>query len=331
MKAAVLKGPRQLVVEQVPDPKPGPEQVLIKMKYCGICGSDIHMYDSELIVPGSIMGHEWVGEVAEVGPDVRGWTAGDRVFPGGRYFPGWAWKPEYAWDLQKWVQDDLVRDMGGYGEYALYHPLSIASVPAEVSDIEAVMVDQAATGLGAIKASRLQLGESVLVIGAGPIGLWALRCSQLAGARATAVAELVEGRGEHARRMGADLVVDSKHDDVRQELTEFFDGTGPDVVLDCGGTESSLNLAIDVVRQDGRIGIVGISQLASINPLKMYLKGLEMHSVLHIDFDGAMDLMRRKRVDCRPFLTKTIPLESVPQAFESLLHPTDEEKIVVSY
>jgi threonine dehydrogenase-like Zn-dependent dehydrogenase len=131
--------------------------------------------------------------------------------------------------------------------------------------------------------------------------------------------------------MGADLVVDSKHDDVRQELTEFFDGTGPDVVLDCGGTESSLNLAIDVVRQDGRIGIVGISQLASINPLKMYLKGLEMHSVLHIDFDGAMDLMRRKRVDCRPFLTKTIPLESVPQAFESLLHPTDEEKIVVSY
>jgi threonine dehydrogenase-like Zn-dependent dehydrogenase len=302
------------------------------MTYCGICGSDIHMYDSELIVPGSIMGHEWVGEVAAVGSDVTGWKVGDRVFPGGRYFPGWEWRPEYAWDLRKWVQDDVVRDMGGYGEYALYHPLSIKLVPAEVTDIEAVMVDQAATGLGAIRASRLQLGDSVLVIGAGPIGLWALRCSQLAGARATAVAELVAGRGDHALKMGADLVVDSNTSDVRRRLTEFFDGTGPDVVLDCGGTESSLNLAIDVVRQDGRIAVVGIStEPVSVSPLKMYLKGLEMHSVLHIDFEGAMELMRRKRFDCRPFLTKTILLEQAPQAFETLLHPTDEEKIVVAF
>jgi len=332
MRAAVLKGHRQLTVEQVPDPKPGPEQVLVKMKYCGICGSDIHMYDSTLIVPGSIMGHEWVGLVAEVGSDVTGWKAGDRVYPGGRYFPGWSWKPEYAWDLQKWVQEDIVRDMGGYGEYALFHPLSLASVPEEIGDIEAVMVDQAATALGAIRASRLQLSDSVLVIGAGPIGLWTLRCSQLAGARATAVAELVDGRGGNARRMGANLVVDSKHAEVRQQLTEFFDGVGPDVVLDCGGTESSLNLAIDTVRQDGRIAVVGIStEPISISPLKMYLKGVEMRSVLHIDFAGAVDLMHRKRVDCRPFLTKTIPLEQAPQAFETLLHPTDEEKIVVSF
>jgi L-iditol 2-dehydrogenase len=198
--------------------------------------------------------------------------------------------------------------------------------------MEAVMVDQAATGLGAIQASRLQLGDSVLVIGAGPIGLWALRCSQLAGARATAVAELVEGRGDHARKMGADRVVDAKAGDVRRQLTDFFDGTGPDVVPDCGGTESSLNLAIDVARQDGRIAIVGIStEPVSVSPLKMYLKGLEMHSVLHIDFDRAMELMRLKRFDCRPFLTKTIPLEQVPQAFETLLHPTDEEKIVVAF
>jgi (R,R)-butanediol dehydrogenase/meso-butanediol dehydrogenase/diacetyl reductase len=332
MKAAVLEGQRKLVVREVPDPEPGEGQVLVKMRHCGICGSDTHMYASSLAVPGSIMGHEWVGEIAALGAGVDQCRVGDRVWPGGSYTPDWQWKAQYGWDLRAWAQDDFVREMGGYGEYAVYHPLAVAPVPEGISDVEAVMADQAATALGALQASRLQIGERVLVIGAGPIGLWSLRCAQLAGASKICVAELIAGRAERARRMGADLVVDSNPFEVREQITDFFDGIGPDVVLECGGTESALQLAVEVLRPDGRIAVVGISHgPVRLEPLKMYLKGLEMRSVLHIDFEGGMDIIRRKKVDCQEFLTAVIPLEGIPGAFERLLDPKDEVKIIVRY
>jgi (R,R)-butanediol dehydrogenase/meso-butanediol dehydrogenase/diacetyl reductase len=332
MKAAVLEGRRQLTVREVPDPAPGEGDVLVKMRHCGICGSDTHLYDSALVVPGSIMGHEWVGEVVQLGPGVVMWQLGDRVWPGGRFMPGWEWQPEYGWDLGRWAQDDYVRDMGGYGELAVYDQRSLASVPDDLSDIQATMADQAATALGGIQASRLQIGESVLVIGAGPIGLWALRCAQLAGASKVCVAERIKGRGENALAIGADLVVDSNPFDVRCEIAEYFDDTGPDVVLECGGTESALQLAVEVVRPEGRVAVVGIShEPVCLEPLKMYLKGLEMKSVLHIDFKGGMDLIRGGKVDCGKFLTEVIPQREIPEAFERLLNPTDEVKIIVEY
>lgn len=332
MKAAVLEGQRKLVVRDVPDPSPGEGQVLVKMRHCGICGSDTHLYASSLAIPGSIMGHEWVGEIAALGAGVDRYKIGDRVWPGGRYVPDWEWKAQYGWDLDTWAQDDYVRNMGGYGEYAVYHQRSVALVPEGISDIEAVMADQAATALGGLQAARLQIGEHALIIGAGPIGLWSLRCAQLAGASKICVAELIVGRAERARRMGADLVVDSNPFEVREQIVDFFDGIGPDVVLECGGTESALQLAVEVLRPDGRIAVVGISHgPVSIEPLKMYLKGLEMKSVLHIDFEGGMDIIRRKKVDCREFLTAIIPLAKTPGAFENLLNPDGEVKIIVGY
>ncbi len=332
MKAAVLEGQRKLIVKDVPEPEPGEGQILVKMRHCGICGSDTHLYASSLAVPGSIMGHEWVGEIAALGAGVDQCQVGDRVWPGRSFLPDWEWKAWYGWDLAAWAQDDFVRKMGGYGEYAVYHQGAVAPVPEGLSDVEAVMADQAATALGAVRASCLQVGERVLVIGAGPIGLWSLRCAQLAEASKICVAELVPGRAEHARSMGADLVVDSNPFDVREQIVEFFDGIGPDVVLECGGTESALQLAVEVLRPDGRIALVGIShEPVRLEPLKMYLKGMELKSVLHIDFEGGMDLIRRGRVDCSEFLSDLIPLTEVPRAFERLLDPSDEIKIVVRY
>jgi len=332
MKAAVVRGPKHLVVEEVPDPKPGPDQVLIRMRYCGICGSDLHMYEHRLAPAGSIMGHEWVGEVAEPSPGVTDWSVGDRVWPGGRFIPDWTWKPEYGWDQEAWFRDDYVKDMGGYGQYAVYHRRSLAPVPEGVTDLEACMADQAATGLGAVHASRLQIGETALVIGAGPIGLWALRCAQLAGARKIAVSELADGRAQHARDMGADLVVDARNPTVREQVTDFFDGIGPDVVLECVGSESAFRQAVDIVRPNGRVALVGISNdPITITSWNIYLKGVELRGVLHLDFKGGMDMIRRKRVDCREFLSEVIPLERAPEVFLSLLHPTNQKKVVIGH
>ena len=333
MKAAVLKGPGNLKIENVPDPRPGNGEVLVRMKFCGICGSDLHTYRNPLVPSGCIMGHEWTGEVAELGKGVSKWSVGDRVWPGGNNkFPEYSWKPEFGWDPKARIQDDPVKEMGGYGEYAVYYRDALALIPEEVSDIEACMADQAATALGAIHASRLQIGDMALIIGAGPIGLWSLRCAQLAGARAIAVAELIQGRAHRAQKMGADLVVDPRHSDVRETLTDFFGGVGPDVVIDCAGTESSLHLAIEVLKRDGIIALVGLSNKPlTIDTWNMYVKGVELRSVLHLDFPGGMDLIQRKKVDCGDFLTEIIPLDRIQEAFEKLLHPDDEVKIIVRH
>ena len=304
MEAAVLKGPGWLAIEEVPDPVPGPGEVLARNTFCGICGSDLHLYMDPHTPPGSIMGHEFAGKVVEVGPGTSRFQSGDRVWPGGGEPPGWTWRPEYAWDLKAFLRDDYVRNMGAYGEYAVHHERVLAHIPDEVSDVEACMADQVGTALGGIRASSMRIGDSVLVTGAGPIGLWSLRCAQLAGARSICVSEPKVGRAEHARRMGADLVVDPAQDDVRERIVDFFGGAGADVVLECSGAESAANLAIELVRRGGRIALVGMShEPISVGTLKMYLKGVQMSSVRDIDLTGGMDLLRQKRVDYREFVT----------------------------
>lgn len=332
MRVAVLKGPKEIIVEEVPTPKPRPSEVLIKMKYCGICGSDLHFYESPHTPPGSIMGHEWAGEVVDIGPDVTMWSVGDRVWPGGDDTIGFEWIPEYGWDQELQIRDSYVKDMGGYGEFATYHERAIAAIPEGVPDLDACMADQAATALGGIQSTKMQIGESVFVIGAGPIGLWALRCAQLAGARATCIAELIEGRVQKAQTMGADLVVNSSMGDVRMQVSEFFGGYGADVVLECGGTESALQLAIDLARPGGRIAQIGLSnESLKVNVWNLVVKSVELYGVIHIDMDAGMEIIRQKKVDTKDFLSEVITLDQVPDAFERLLHPDTEEKIVIKY
>lgn len=321
-----------LRVEEVPSPEPGPAEVLIKMNYCGICGSDLHFYESQHTPPGSIMGHEWAGEVVDVGEGVSMWSLGDRVWPGGDDTIGFEWRPEYGWDQELQIRDSYVKDMGGYGEFASYHERAIAPIPEEVPDLDACMADQAATALGGIHSTKMQIGESVFIIGAGPIGLWALRCAQLAGARATCIAELIDGRLRKAEKMGADLVVNSSKGDVRMQVSEFFGGYGADVVLECGGTESALELAIDLARPGGRIAQIGLSNNPlSVNVWNLVVKSVELHGVIHIDMDAGMEIIRQKKVDTREFLSEVITLDQAPGAFDRLLDPDTEEKIVIKY
>lgn len=332
MRAAVLKGPRKLNVEEVLNPEPGPTEVLIKMKYCGICGSDLHFYESPHTPPGSIMGHEWSGEVVDVGAGVTMWSVGDRVWPGGDFTIGMEWIPEYGWDKELQIRDSDVKDMGGYGEFATYHERAIAATPEEVPDLDACMADQAATALGGIRSTKMQIGESVFIVGAGPIGLWALRCVQLAGARATCIAELIEGRVQKAQTMGADLVVNPSKGDVRMQVSELFGGYGADVVLECGGTESALQLAIDLARPGGRIAQIGLSnEPLTIDVWNLVIKAVELYGVIHIDMDAGMEIIRQKKVDTQEFLSEVITLDQAPDAFERLLHPDTEEKIIIKY
>jgi len=332
MRAAILRGPETLVVEHVPVPQPGAAQVLVRMHYCGICGTDLHIYRSPLTPPGCIMGHEWVGTVVECGSAVQRWSVGDRVWLGGGYIPGWRWKMEYVWDAALWAEEDFVKDLGGFAEYGAFHERSVAAVPVSVTDIEACMADPAAAAITGIRVSGLQLGQSALITGAGAIGLWSLCCAQLAGASRTCVTEVVEGRAHRARQMGADLVVDPREPDAARQIADFFDGVGADVVLECSGSQGGIQTAIDLVRPDGRIALVGLSSHPlSVETRKVYAKGLELRGVLHNDLQAGMDLVSKHQVDCSQFVTDTVSLDQIQGAFQEMLHPTDQVKTLVRF
>jgi L-iditol 2-dehydrogenase len=132
--------------------------------------------------------------------------------------------------------------------------------------------------------------------------------------------------------MGADMVVDPSQEDARERITGFFGGVGADVVLECAGAESAVNLAIELVRTGGRIALVGMSHdPVCINTLKMVLKGVQTNSVRDGDYTGAMALLEAKKVDCAEFLSGVVPLERVPATFEALLQPGDRLKIIVKH
>jgi len=331
MKAAILKGPSKLVVEEISDPKPSIDDVLVKVKYCGICGTDLHIYESPNTPPGHIMGHEFAGEIIEAGVNVSGFSVGDRVWLSGPE-PEWIWKPEHGWDLRAWAQDDFIKKMGGYGEYVVRPPISLAKIPDKLTFSAACMVDPVSTALAGLQHAKLQLGENVLIIGAGSLGLLAIRLCQLAGASKICVTEIIEGRADFARKMNADLVLSPFEPNVREKITEFFDGNGPDVVLDYAGSQSAVQLAIETVRVGGRIALVALKfEDIAVNTMKMYLKGVTIYSVLDLDFAAGAKLISQKIIDPTEVITEYITLEQLPEAFERLIHPKDEVKIVVKY
>jgi threonine dehydrogenase-like Zn-dependent dehydrogenase len=127
-------------------------------------------------------------------------------------------------------------------------------------------------------------------------------------------------------------VVNPANSDIRMEVSEFFEVEGPKVVLECAGADGALQLAIDVARPGGRIGVIGLNNHPIATSIwNMVVKSLNVYGVIEIDLPGGMEIIRQKRVDCREFLSEIIPLERAPEAFERLLEPIDEVKIVIEH
>jgi (R,R)-butanediol dehydrogenase/meso-butanediol dehydrogenase/diacetyl reductase len=333
MKAAVLRTTGKLVVEEVPDLHPGPGQVLIKVICCGICGSDLHFFSDQRTPTGIIPGHEWVGTLAELGPGVAGWRLGDRVVMNGYPAGDDGLRPE--------VQETLLRDpvlalgmyqavrAGGYGEFLLWGANALSRVPENVSDEEAALTDTLNVGFGAVRASGIRIGDSVAVIGAGPIGLSALLAAKLAGAGMVLVTDLIESKRHVAESLGADQVLDAGQGDVRQEILARTGG-GAAIVVDCVGSPSTIQQSVDIVRVGGRVIMVGLTtRTAQIKPLVWFAKGVHFQTALSGSVPLILRLLSEKRVDTRLFVTGKVPLTDIQRTFESLLAPNQQIKILV--
>jgi (R,R)-butanediol dehydrogenase/meso-butanediol dehydrogenase/diacetyl reductase len=243
------------------------------------------------------------------------------------------------------VPDDLPEPSGGIGDLLAYHPVahaggyadtllyeadSVRRLPEGVSLEEGAMTDTLGVGLAAVRRVGVEIGASVLVIGAGPIGLVSLMAARLAGAGQIIVTDMSETRRAAARRHGADLVLDPAEADVQQQLMSLTDGAGMDVVFECAGVPSTIQESVNLVKRSGRVGLVGVCfEPAQIMPAIWYIKDVTVIVIPGADLLASLNVMARKLVDVTPLISHVVPLDDIQESFDALLRPTDQLKILV--
>lgn len=315
MLAAISKGGR-IKVRDTSRPVPGPGDVIVKIQAAGICETDVHM----TLNPGdpsreSVMGHEWSGVVESTS---CGLEAGARVIGEGMVGCGSCpmcrgGRPNLC-DSYMEIGFSLP---GAYAEYLGVPAANIHRLPREMSFEEGAMVEPTAVACHALELSGMEGGDSVAILGPGPIGLLALQVARAKGAGSIALTGTRENRLEMGRALGADMTVNVKCEDPVKTIRSEISG-GPDVVLDAAGTASSFDQATRIAAKGGNIVLVGAWDSVTWSPGITIVKELQIRGSLASPgaWPLAIDLIRRGRVDVKSLITHRFPLPEIASAFD---------------
>jgi 2-desacetyl-2-hydroxyethyl bacteriochlorophyllide A dehydrogenase len=315
MKAVVLQRPHEAVVEEVPTPTPGPGEVVINVKACGICGTDLHIFDGEF--PPSpfplIPGHEMAGAVAAVGRGVQGLREGDRVAVDPSLFCGECYfcKTLRGNLCERWGAIGDTTD-GGFADYVRAPARNAYLLPERMSFAEGAFVEPLSCVTWALRRMPIALGDEVLIFGAGPMGLLLMQAVKHDGAGSVAVVDLKANRLAVARELGADTAATPG-----PELNETFRGAHPrgfDVVIDATGNPRVVEEAFVHVKRGGRLLIFGVSPAgakASFEPFQVYNKDLTIYGSMAVNhtFFPTIRFLEGGAVRVEPLLTHTLPLD----------------------
>ena len=324
MKAAVLKRfGAPLSIEAIDDPRPGPEDAVIRIEACGIDGTDLKLLEGFGYTPELpfVMGHEPAGVIEAVGERVTAFRPGDRVIPYIFLIPA-----ESRWFQRE--REQLAPDMtgvigvkghsGGYAERMRVAARQLVRIPDGIAARDAaVHCDAGLTAYHAVRRSRLTAGETVLVIGVGGVGSFAVQYAAMTGARVIA-AERTDRKRDWARTLGAAEVVDSAS--FAAAVRELTYGNGVDCALDIVGTAATMAGAIDAVAAGGRIVVVGYTpEFFALSGKRIAQNELEIvgtRAGSRADLTAALDLMAAGKI--RSIVTDRAPLAQVNEALANL-------------
>jgi len=337
MKAAVYVDKQRLDVRDVPTPKPGPGQVLVKIKYCAICGSDVHRFQYGMVHPDVVLGHEYSGIVAEVGEGVERWQVGDRVVGGGGSPPPGAppsisRMPRYS---ARTVGFDLFASFGGYAEYVVMDEWRPLPVPEGVSDEAASLTEPCAVAVHAVRLSRLHVGDTAAVIGAGPIGLLCLQVVNASGASAAYVSEPAPARAAAAKELGATRVLDPRNEDVVSEIVSATGGLGAPVAFECAAARDTLQQSLEMVKRAGQVVVISLAwepvPLLTVEWVGREVELKASYGSRPEDWRISLDLMEAGKVRVDPMIGPDhyVPLDGIQEAFESLMTPGPHAQLLV--
>lgn len=331
MRAAVFDRPgRPLQIESVADPSPGVNELIVKVDRCGICGSDLHLTEGHgyTAPSGTILGHEFVGEVVATGKGVQQFSVGDRVAAMPiigcgtcRYClagtPGWCTSIRYTF--------------GGYAEYATVSAVTAVKLPTNLISADAALAEPLAVALHGVAAAGLRPGARVLIQGAGPIGLSVLFWARRLGAGRVEMVEGAERRAAIAREMGADSV--AAPGAVEAGMQPSLDPQAPDIVVECVGRPGLLVQAIACVARGGTVVSLGycmqpdtlVPALAGNKETKLIFPQLYTQR----EFEFAIEVLDRGAVEPAAMVTATIDLNQLPDKFESLRKSPADCKVLI--
>jgi len=337
MRAAVFNGQNQMAVADVPKPNPGPGEVILKVHDCGICGSDLHAVQYGLgMASGTVMGHEFCGEIHQLGSGVKGFAIGERVTS----LPFVSCGECASCREGNGMRCAAIRSLGlgqlpgAYAEYVLCGAGSLLKLPDNVSSREGATVEPLSVALHGVNRAGFRKGAACVVMGAGPIGLSTLSWCKARGAEAVVVSELVPGRSELARKLGATAVVNPQQESPARKVMELT-GRDPEIVFECVGVKSMLDAAIGMVAPRGQVIVLGVCmEPDQIMPLQCILKEVSLEFVLgynHAEFAETIAALSSGRIDVKPMITDVIGVEAVPEMFQTLRNPTSQAKVIVEF
>ena len=338
MRAAVFhQVGSPLAIETVPDPVPGPDQVILKVAHAGICGSDLHMTESPHMPSGLILGHEFSGTIAALGKNVAGnWKVGDRVTA----LPLNACQDCTACDrdLPALCSRNLFTGtsllaQGGYAQLVGARGDMLQRLPEGVGFEEGAMVEPLAVGHHIVSMADMPQQAAVLVLGAGPIGIAVAIFALHAGAQHVVVSERSPDRRALAKTIGATAVIDPQQEDVVEAFARATGGRRPERVFECVGIPGMLNQAIELADIRGQVIVAGvILQEDVILPIVALGKEVTIRysqAYRERDFEAVINALAKGDVDARPIHTSTVSLDELPNAFEALRTHARECKVLI--
>jgi (R,R)-butanediol dehydrogenase/meso-butanediol dehydrogenase/diacetyl reductase len=328
LRAVVVDAANGLAVETVPDPVPGEGQIVLRVLACGICGSDLHVHERGLLRAGSIMGHEFAGEIAET---AHGFRAGQRVCALPALSCGVCQRCRSGLGAYCEKQRSLGLGLapGAFAEYVTVAAHETLRLPEAVDTQAGALVEPLAVGLHAVRVARLRRGDGCLILGGGPIGLGALLWARYFGAGDVVVCERAPARIRLAEALGASAAVPPEALD--ETVARRFPG-GPPIVIEAVGAPGMIHRALGHVGFRGRVVVAGVCfGKDELEPIPALLREATVQFVFAYekdDFQFTIDALAAARIDPQPMVTGRCTLEELPAAFASLKESPPHGKVM---
>lgn len=329
LKALLLTAPSKLEFTEFPAPVAAEDEVLLRIRACGICGSDIHGWDGSTgrRRPPLIMGHEASGEIVAVGPKVERWRIGDRVtFDSTIYCGKCSYCREGHINLCEnrrvvGVAPAEFRQHGAFAEYLALPPRILYPLPEALSFTHAAMIEPVSIAVHAVQRVKIAPTDSVVVIGSGMIGLFVIQALRWAGAKRIIAVDLAENRLKLARELGATDTIKSDTVDVAAEVARLTDGRGADHAFEVVGVSPTFNLAITTLRRGGSLVLVGNLSPKIEFPLQVVVnREITLHGSCASsgEYPLCLDLISRGVIRVDPMISAVAPLAEGAAWFEKL-------------
>ena len=329
MKVLLLSAYKQLDIVDMPAPKPAPDELLIRIQACGICGSDVHGYDGSTgrRLPPVVMGHEAAGNVEAVGSAVENFRAGDRVtfdstVSCGKCFFCLRGQINLCDNREViGVSTPAFRRMGAFAEFVTVPARIAYPLPDNLSYAHAALIEAVSVAVHAVSLTPIALEDTVVVVGAGMIGLLTLQAVRQAGAGRVFVVDVDDSRLELARSLGATETFNSRNADIIPQILSHTMGRGADVALECAGATAPVKLALDSVRKGGTVTLIGNVAptielgLQSTVTRQIRLQGSCASSG---EYPACISLISRGAIQVAPLISAVAPIEDGASWFHRL-------------